>query len=312
MFTADVARVPATSRFTAFAWAILIYTILVVLWGALVRATGSGAGCGAHWPLCNGQVVPVFPQLHTAIEFTHRVTSGLALVGVAALYVWARRSFVPGSALRRTAFWALVFMMNEALIGAWLVLSGLVAGNRSPWRAVVLAFHLTNTLLLVGSLALAAWWSAHPVSGLGASPLRRRILYALIAVILTSAAGGVAALGDTLFPAQTLAGGVGDEFARSAPLLVRLRMLHPVLALLAGGYLMALAMRGRRLVPDEHVARWSTAIVGLTLAQFALGGVNILLLTPVWTQITHLLLTDLLWVSLVVFAAALSAAGARR
>ena len=46
-------------NFTRFAWLTLGFLILVILWGAFVRATGSGAGCGNHWPLCNGVVVPL-------------------------------------------------------------------------------------------------------------------------------------------------------------------------------------------------------------------------------------------------------------
>ena len=57
---------------TRFAWFTVFYNVLVILWGALVRASGSGAGCGNHWPLCNGQVIPVSPGWHTVIEFTHR------------------------------------------------------------------------------------------------------------------------------------------------------------------------------------------------------------------------------------------------
>lgn len=281
------------------AWGVLAYNILVVLWGALVRATGSGAGCGEHWPLCNGLVVPEFPQWRTAIEFTHRATSGLALISVVCLYWLVRRSFSPGHLARRAALFSLVFMINETLVGAMLVLLGLVAGSRSPWRAVVLAFHLANTLLLLGALALTAWWSTEPAPQWKADSRTRKFFWTAVCfAILTSAAGGIAAIGDTLFPAASVAGGMRDEFARDAHWMIRLRLLHPFIAVLAGLYFLWM-------VTEFPVGRSTRVIAGLVLAQFALGGLNILLLTPLWTQLAHLLLTDLLWVSLVLYGAGL-------
>src|ERR1700732_3618630 len=88
---------------TRFAWAVVWYNVLVILWGALVRATGSGAGCGNHWPLCSGEVVPQTPALATLIEFTHRATSGIDVVLVAVLVVWAFRAFPRRHPARRGA-----------------------------------------------------------------------------------------------------------------------------------------------------------------------------------------------------------------
>lgn len=287
------------ARISRWAWGVLAYNILVILWGSLVRATGSGAGCGEHWPLCNGQVVPVIPQMHTAIEFTHRLTSGLALLAVIGLYVGVRRSFGREHLGRRAAFWSLILMVNETLIGAVLVLLGLVAGSQSPWRAAVLSVHLVNTLLLVAGLTLTAYWSRFAAPRWNPAPeLRRLVLLALGAALLVSAAGGIAALGDTLYPAASVRAGIAEEFGPGAPLFVRLRVLHPILAVIAGGYFFWLGNR-------YAVRWWSNAILVLTVVQFLLGGLNILLLTPVWTQLLHLLLADLLWVSLVLFGASL-------
>ena len=55
-----------------FAWGLLAYNVAVILWGAVVRATSSGAGCGDHWPLCNGVVLQSNPRLATLIELAHR------------------------------------------------------------------------------------------------------------------------------------------------------------------------------------------------------------------------------------------------
>lgn len=296
--TASESWTPVRS-ITRFAWGVLFYNIFVIVWGAMVRATGSGAGCGDHWPLCNGQVLPVLPQMHTLIEFTHRLTSGLALMFVILLYLGVRRQFGVGHLARRAAFWTLILMLNETLIGAVLVLLRLVAESRSPWRGVVLSIHLVNTMLLLGGLALTAWWSLQEYPSWQPSPeVRRLARLGVAAMLVVSAAGGIAALGDTLFPPESLRQGIEQEFGKDAPLLVRLRVLHPLLAVFTGGFLFWLASR----YPQAPLAN---AILGLTLAQFLLGGLNIILLTPVWTQLAHLLLTDLLWVSLVIFLAAL-------
>lgn len=301
-----------SKRFSLFAWSTLAYNILVILWGSLVRATGSGAGCGQHWPLCNGEVLPVFPQAHMAIEFTHRATSGIALVSVIALYFWARRRFARDTSARRAAFFSLVFMLNETLVGAMLVLLGLVAGNRSPWRAAVLGVHLVNTLLLLGSLTLTAWWSdREEPHRWNQGRLKRLILTGIVLVIVLSATGGVAALGDTLFPAPSVSAGVQHEFSRSAPILVQLRVVHPVLAVLAGAYLLWLIPHSLGRVRSAAAERWGYAAVLCVLGQFVLGAMNILLLTPLWTQLTHLLITDLLWVSLVIFSVSVLTADPR-
>lgn len=283
------------------AWWVLGYNIVVVLWGALVRATGSGAGCGEHWPLCNGSVVPAFPQYKTVIEFTHRLTSGLAFLSVAWL-VWRMRKVLPAMHLaRRAGRWALVLMVNETLIGAALVRFGLVAGSQSPWRAVVLTIHLANTMLLLGSIALMAHWSNEVAPRWRAEGKVRTLFFIAVGLaLLTAAFGGIAALGDTLFPASSVSAGVQQEFAKDAHWIVRLRVFHPVIAIVTGLYFLYMVMT----VPVGGTVR---VIAGLTISQFALGALNIVLLTPLWTQLAHLLLTDLLWVSLVLYGAELPA-----
>src|ERR1035437_1911752 len=122
-------------RFAAYAWAVLGFNVLVVLWGAYVRATGSGAGCGNHWPMCNGEVIPRAPRIATIIEFTHRVTSGIALVAIAGLVFWAFRAYPARHRVRLGAVFSGVFILTEALIGAGLVLFEHVAKNASNARA---------------------------------------------------------------------------------------------------------------------------------------------------------------------------------
>jgi heme a synthase len=290
-------------RFRRFAWVVVGVNLFVILWGAFVRASGSGAGCGRHWPLCNGQLVPVEPGIHTLIELTHRVTSGSALLLVAVLFWWSRREFPPRHPARRWAGWSLGFITVEALIGAGLVLLALVGENDSLARAGYLAAHLLNTFLLLGSLALTAHaaglartWQLPRVG-----PTGGLVAAALLSLLLVGMSGAVTALGDTLFPAATLAAGFRADTSSTAHLLVRLRVLHPVLALLTGGYLAFMVWSVGRLRPGAGESGWARAVVVLLLLQLGAGVTNLLLLAPTALQLLHLLLADLLWIAVVVF-----------
>src|SRR5579871_5632153 len=157
MATTPAVSVKGASRATVrFAWGVVGYNVLVILWGALVRATGSGAGCGNHWPLCNGEVIPLSPRLDTVIEFTHRCMTGGAGFIVLGLLVWTFRATLKGQAARVMAVASMVLLLNEAVLGALLVKLGYVTGNQSIGRVVVLSIHLSNTLLLLAALTLTA------------------------------------------------------------------------------------------------------------------------------------------------------------
>lgn len=278
----------------------LAWNVLVVLWGAYVRASGSGAGCGSHWPLCNGEVVPVAPRIQTVIEFTHRMMSGVALIGVAALWLWSRASFPRASRVRKMALASIIFLIVEALLGAGLVLFDYVDKNASIGRAFYLSLHLVNTLLLLGALALTAWFSR----GTGDVSTRRSplVLAALAVAVLVSVTGAIAALGDTLFPATTLAQGFHQDFSAAASFLLRLRILHPAFAILGGCYFVAVSVVVLRSKQPALTARLAIGVLVLALVQLGAGGLNLLLLAPVWMQITHLLLADLVWIFLVLLA----------
>lgn len=291
----------APDRFRRFAWGVLGYNLAVILWGALVRATGSGAGCGGHWPLCNGDVLPEISQSATVVEFTHRVMSGAALMAVVALFGWAWKALPRRHPARRWAAWSLVFICTEALIGAALVLLGHVARNESVGRVYSLATHLVNTFLLLACLALTAWRSTDPVSA-GGRRHQWRLTIALAAVISVAVAGAITALGDTLFPSTSLAQGVADDFAATANFLIRLRIVHPMLAVLAGVYLASLAApeyRARRAPRLRALSGWLLALVG---TEIIAGGASVLLGAPIWMQLIHLLVADLMWITLVLFA----------
>lgn len=304
----------ARKRFAAFAWGVLGLNLGVVLWGAYVRATGSGAGCGRHWPLCNGEVVPRSAGIETLVELTHRVTSGLALVAVLAMAVWAYRIFPPRHRVRFAATLSLVFIVIEALIGAGLVLLELVAENQSLARAYWMVAHLLNTFILIGVLALTAWWASGgpPVRLREAGGPARLLALALAAVLAVGVTGAIAALGDTLFPADTLAQGLRDSFSPESHPLVRLRKLHPLLAVIAGAAVVAVARTVARSRPSPATRRLAAAVAALYVTQLVAGAVNVALLAPVWLQLVHLLLADLLWIALVLLSARALASPAPR
>src|SRR5512138_2496124 len=189
--------------FSRFVWTVLAYNIAVIAWGAYVRATGAGAGCGAHWPLCNGEVVPRPPALETMSDFLHRATSVLELLLVLALALSVFRTRGPRHPARRAAAAAFALILLEAALGASLVLFRLVAADESLARALFMALHLVNTLLLLAALSLTAHWCDRKAP-LPAGGQRREawpLGLALFGLILASISGAVAALGDTLYPA---------------------------------------------------------------------------------------------------------------
>ncbi|MFB3829884.1 MAG: COX15/CtaA family protein [Bryobacteraceae bacterium] len=287
----------STRAFARYAWGVLAYNVMVVLWGGYVRATGSGAGCGGHWPACNGEVIPTAPSTQTIIEYSHRVTSGVALLLVAGLLIWALRLFPKGHKARRAAIFAAVFLAVEAALGAGLVLFHFTGQNISLVRALYLAVHLSNTLLLLGALTSTAWLATRRWTRGGAPAV---LLISLPIVILVSATGAVAALGDTLFPSTSLQQGLRLDVTGTAHVLVQLRVLHPALAIVAGLFLIGAATSAIRWKASARAAGWTVA--GLTVLQMVAGAVNVALLAPLWMQMLHLLLADVLWIALVVTA----------
>jgi len=284
--------------FSRYAWAVVAWNLFVIIWGAAVRATGSGAGCGSHWPLCNGEVVPRAPEIATIIEFTHRLTSGLALLSVAALVWFAWRCFPKGHLARKASVWALVLILIEALLGAGLVLLEYVEQNKSLGRAVYLAAHLTNTLLLVGALVSTAWFGRrHSPRWTG---LTGKWTAALVAALAAGATGAVAALGDTVFPATSMAAGLTAEFASSAPALLRLRLVHPFVAVATGVFLAWTGLQLARGSNSTASRRTGALLASLVGVQFIAGVADVLLLAPVWLQLVHLFIANALWIVLVV------------
>jgi heme A synthase len=293
------------NSYAKYAWGVLTFNVFVIVWGAFVRATGSGAGCGAHWPLCNGEVVPRAPATETIIEFSHRLTSGLAFLLVLGMLVWAFRAYPKGHIVRTGAKLSMGFMVLETLVGASLVIFGWVAGNISVTRAFVMGIHLINTFLLMGAITLTAWWASGGQSMRlkGHGKLGLAIGVGFLGMLLLGASGGVTALGDTLFPASSLAEGIREEFSSTAHFLVRLRVYHPLIAIGVGAYfiaVMAIFNSQRGTASSRLLAKLFT---GVFVTQLIIGSFNVVLLAPVWIQLVHLFISDILLIVQVLFIA---------
>ncbi len=293
---------PALRR---FAWGVLAYNVAVIVWGSAVRATGSGGGCGEHWPLCDGTLVVHHPAIATLIELSHRVTSGIDLVCVLTLFVWTFAT-VPRRHLARAGVVAILFFtFIEALLGALLVELGLVANNHSPIRAIYLGLHFTNTLLLLAALALTAHFLSRREGAIRGSFMLRSAglaLTGLAATLVVGVSGSLAALGDTLYPAHNLVNALAQDFSAGASWLLRIRWVHPALSFVAGAFICWLVLRSLRRPADRRLGFTLLLLLGV---QYALGLADIALLTPTWLQMMHLLGADLLWITLVVLSARL-------
>jgi heme A synthase len=286
--------------FAVFAWAVLAYNIPVILWGAYVRVSFSGDGCGAHWPFCAGQVLPQHMAAPMLIEFTHRMMTSVDSLAAIVLCVWAFRVFPKGNAVRKYALWSLAFLFVEALLGAGLVLLRYVAHDQSAGRAVYLSAHLTNTMLLLGAFTMTAWLAQTNTEHVHWENISRTFALSLLVTIIVSITGSVAALGDTLFPAASLAEGMQQDFSSGSSLLLRLRMFHPVVAILGAAYLLWAASNALKFEDRPESRKAGMRVMALIVLQILAGAVNLSLMAPVWMQLFHLLMADALWIAVVV------------
>ena len=294
-----------TEPASRFAWIVLGFFILVVLWGAVVRASGSGGGCGVNWPLCNGDFVPHHPRLATIIEFIHRSTSGICTFLLAGLAFWTFAATPRGHRARRAVMWSVALLIVEALLGALLVLRGYVENNVSSGRVVAQSIHFTNTMLLMAALALTAWFLRRPPAyaapeSPAASGTRGAAILAILATIFVGATGSLAALADTLFPSPSVLAGLTSDFATGSPLLVRMRWFHPAAAIVG---LVCVLLLIRAESPSNRFRGVSGLVLASLALQFFLGAADVLLLAPTWMQVVHLLGADIYWIALVILAA---------
>ena len=304
----DALRLPSPAL-RRFAWGVLVYFIAVILWGTLVRATGSGAGCGNHWPLCNGTVLQHSARVDTMIEFIHRITSGLSFFAVVGLLVWTFLGTMRGHLARAAAVAAVSFTLIEAILGALLVKLGLTAQSQSPLRPAYLALHLANTLLLLAALTL----TAHLLSrrhGFLRGTIRLVAPFgaaaAVFVVMIVGVTGSLAALGDTLFPASSLGLALAQDFSATSGWLVRWRWTHPTIAFVASIFLIWLLVRAAQRTTHWDNRGLSALVLLLLAVVYVLGLLDVVLLAPLWVQVAHLLAADTLWAALVVLTARLT------
>ena len=300
--------------FARYAGWVLGFNVLIILWGAYVRASGSGAGCGNHWPKCDGMIFPSLTDSKRMIEFVHRMMTAVDGPLVLGLLFGAFRLFERGHRVRLAAIAVVGFVGTEAIIGAALVKNGWVVDNVSVGRAITLSLHLVNTFLLLTALALTAWWAKGKpaMQWRDQSAVGWALGMGLIGALMLGVSGAITALGDTIFPVKmgtTTLEVITQSLNPASHFLVRLRVLHPLIAISVGLYLLLLAGLMIHLRPSADVRRYSHLLSGIFLFEIAVGLLNKSLMAPIWLQIFHLFVADLVWVTLVLLTAAAVAVG---
>lgn len=288
--------------FAKYAWFVLAYNVVVILWGVFLRASKSGDGCGQHWLTCQGEVIPSAPELKTVIEFSHRITSALAFFAVLGLVIWAFRKFEKGSAIRKMAVASFIFVITEALVGAGLVLTGNTAETLTTARPFWMTGHLINTFILLAFLSLTAWFASggKRFSFKTEPKILLLLAIALIGIFFVGMSGSVAALSSMLFPSQSLSEGIAKDFSTTSNILLRLRVSHPILSILTSVYLIFLAGWLRKKSENNaSVVRWSNILSILILVQIGFGALTLLTLAPILMQVGHLFLADAVWIAFV-------------
>lgn len=277
-------------------WGLILYTLLIIAWGAWVRISGSGDGCGDHWPLCHGAAVPLGAEWRTWIEVSHRYSTALFGILVLAQVALINKIMPAGHPARRWVWFTLLFTITEALIGRFLVKQGLVNDSKSLYRLIAMPLHLLNTSLLLCFEVIAAesirFGEMNSRSYLRLWRPPGIILSFALVALLTS--GAIAALGSHLMPSQSLLEGVQNDLHPDAHLAVRLRALHPLLGLLIpmGLWLFINYSFNSSSNPDAVTARkhlhWGLGITVL------IGILTLGLLSPTWLKLAHLTAANLL------------------
>lgn len=299
-------------RFAKYSWFVVAFNLVVILWGVFLRASKSGDGCGQHWLTCQGEVIPSAPELKTVIEYSHRITSAIAFFAVLGLVIWTFRKFQKGDPIRRTAIISFFFIITEAAVGAGLVLTGNTADTLTAARPFWMAGHLINTFILLAFLTLTARYASGGkalISGIAAK-YKLVIAVGIAAIFIVGVSGSIAALSNMLFPSGSLAEGMAKDFSPTSNILLRLRLLHPITAILTSVFLVFLTgWLAKESGNERSVKRWSNILAILVLAQIAFGSITLFLLAPILLQLGHLFLADAIWISYVILAASFLSVG---
>jgi heme a synthase len=294
-------------KFAKYAWFVLIYNLLVIVWGVFLRASKSGDGCGEHWLTCNGEIIPSAPELKTVIEFSHRIMSSLDGLFALILLIWVFRKFERGNFLRKTGLLSFIFVLIEGAVGGLLVLTGSTANSLTPMRPVYMSAHLVSTFTLLAVLALTAWYANYSETTFDFKASRKvfwLLAIAVFGVFMVGISGSTAALSSMLFPVETLSQGFAQDFSDTSHILLRLRILHPIFSVLLAVYLFFIATWFKKVSSaDVWTHRWASVLQGLVVLQLIIGGLTLITLAPIVMQIIHLLLADFVWISIVLMTA---------
>jgi heme A synthase len=279
-----------TRRYTLLAWTAAAATYLLIVLGAVVRITGSGMGCGEHWPLCNGHLLPPLDDIGTVIEWSHRLVAALVSALVAALagytwWLWDRPSARLPATVResfrvRPAYVALVLLVVQVVLGAITVKLAL-----PPWTVVL---HLGTAMLLLATLLVAATPRPLPPSpeGRGGQGVRTLAFVTVLFGALTANLGAAAAC--TGFPL------CNGQLWPSAGGLAMVQWIHRLLAYTLATYVIVVAVRSKRR------GMWGVGV--LVLVQVALGAATVLLGLPPGLQAAHVAVGAALWAGVVLAA----------
>jgi heme A synthase len=268
----------------------LFLAISSILAGAIVRATGSGDGCGSTWPTCKGRVIPELSDIPELIEFSHRVVSGILLVVTLIIFL-KTRDLEKNNLKKVISNYLTFFVVLEAVIGAVIVLFEWVGLNSSLPRIVAVPIHLVNTFgLLACFIALYKVVKDDQQSIKGI--VDNQFLVVLCLFLLSGATGSITALADVLFPSESFIQGFVEDFDETSELLTRLRILHPIVASLLS---ITLFFESNRLKKTYKLNTKSLKL--MVLVAVTLGVVNVL--SNIWLPLSvfHLAIADFLWIT---------------
>ena len=279
-------------KLSSLATAGLTTSILSILAGAIVRATGSGDGCGASWPTCNGRVIPSLETSSEIIEFSHRSISGVLLIVTLLLFVKSKDQHTP-LLHKKIINYLTFFVLLEAAIGAVIVIYEWVGLNSSLPRIIAVPLHLVNTFALLGFYTLIFYLLRESENKLS-NFFDKRIKIAFVLFFLTGATGSVTALADVLFPSASFVEGFIEDFDSTSEILTRLRILHPFVSTILSIFLFSESNRFKKEFEID-----SSIIKVLVIVGVILGVLNVVSNIILPLSILHLLLADLLWITYV-------------
>lgn len=275
---------------------LIAYTIVIIAWGAWVRISGSGAGCGEHWPLCNGKAIPIGESSKTWVEVSHRYSTAIFGVLAVLLCGFSYRVQSNKNFHRLGAWGVLLFTIFEALIGRLLVVEGLVDQDLSLARAVLMPLHLVNTSLLLFAEVLSVESLRLPAALTPTEKSTRLLLTGSLVIILFTllTTGAIAALATHIAPSPTFMQGIQADLSPSSHIAVRLRPLH-----LVAGFasfiivIFALSYRPKPLriffaCPSSQSFTYWLMIMAL------LGTATLALHSPVYLKMAHLVAATIL------------------